>query len=134
MLARHRRIRPWRALAYFLLAAGGLIIWTDPFRQVSDVPFLIRWVWAGFIVFGGLGSMIGAITDRWIYEFIALPLVIVGFSGMAFVLVAGGGSTGRLAFACWLMSIVVQTGRRYGGLWQFNNALRRARREGGPDA
>lgn len=129
MLARHRKIRPWRAFAYLLLALGGLIIWLDPTRNMSDVPFLIRWVWSGFIVIGGLVAMVGAVTDRWLYEFVSLPLVIVGFSAMTFVLVAGGGSTGRWAFACWLLAIVVQTGRRYGGLWLFNNALRRAKRE-----
>lgn len=134
MLARHRRIRPWRALAYLLLAAGGIIIWTDPFRQMADVPFLLRWVWTGFIVVGGLGSMLGALTDKWLYEFGSLPLTVVGFSGMVFVLVAGGGSTARLAFACWLASIVVQTARRWGGLWRFTSALRRTRRKGTPRA
>ena len=134
MLARHRRIRPWRAFAYFLLAAGGLIIWVDPTRQMDGVPFLVRWVWTGFLVVGGLASMLGAITDHWRYEFAALPLLVVGFGGMVFVLVAGGGSTARLAFACWLASIVVQTLRRWGGLWKFANALRRARQKGEPHA
>jgi hypothetical protein len=135
MLAKHRKIRPWRAFAYFLLAAGGLIIWVDPFRQMEqDVPFLIRWVWTGFIAFGGLVSMLGAITDRWLLEFVALPLVIVGFGGMVFVLVAGGGNTARLAFACWLSYIVVQAMRRWGGLWRFSTALRRAKQDGGQHA
>lgn len=131
MLARHRKIRPWRAVAYFLMAAGGLIIWIDPTRNMAEVPFLVRWVWTGFIVVGGLVAMLGAITDKWLYEFMALPLVIVGFSAMTLVLVAGGGTTGRLAFACWLLSIIVQIGRRYGGLWLFSKALRRAKREQG---
>lgn len=134
MLARHRRIRPWRACAYFLLAAGGVIIWTDPFRQMTEVPFLLRWVWTGFIVVGGLGSMLGALTDKWLYEFATLPLTVVGFSGMVFVLVAGGGSTARLAFACWLASIAVQTARRWGSLWRFTGALRRTKRKGGQHA
>jgi hypothetical protein len=134
MLARHRRVRPWRALAYLLLALGGIVIWVDPFRQMDGVPFVVRWVWTGFLVVGGLVSMLGAITDRWIYEFVALPLVVVGFGGMVFVLVAGGGSTARIAFACWLASIVVQTGRRYGALWKFSSALRKAKRNRGQHA
>src|SRR5215207_1277021 len=134
MLAHHRRIRPWRALAYLLLAAGGIIIWVDPTRQMVGVPFAVRWVWTGFLVVGGLVSMLGAITDRWFYEFAALPLLIGGFGAFVFVLVAGGGTTARLAFACWLASIVVQTARRWGGLWGFVTALRRAKREGKPHA
>lgn len=129
MLARHRRVRPWRAAAYFLLAAGGIVIWMDPFRQLDDVPFVLRWVWTGFVVVGGLGSMLGAITDEWIYEFVALPLVIVGFAGFAVVLGAGGGNTARWAFACWLTALIVDPpARRYVGLWKFVAALRRARR------
>ena len=129
MLARHRKIRPWRAAAYFLLALGGLIIWWDPTRNVEPVPWLVRWVWASFIVVGGLGAAYGAARDKWLYEFAALPLIVVGFGVMVLVLVAGDGSTGRLAFACWLGSVVVQAARRWVGLWRFNRQLRKARQQ-----
>lgn len=129
MLARHRRMRPWRAVAYLLLAAGGVIIWVNPTRNVEPLPALIQWVWASFIVIGGVLAALGAITDRWLYEFVALPLLSVGFGALVFVLAAGAG-TGRWAFAAWLASIVVQTLRRWGGLWKFVTALRRAEREG----
>jgi hypothetical protein len=125
MLARHRRLRPWRAVAYFLLAAGGFIIWLDPSRNIEPLPASIRWVWASFIVVGGLVSAVGSIRDKWLYEFVALPLLVVGFGGLVIVLCAGAG-TGRWAFAAWLGSIVVQTLRRWAGLWRFVNALKRA--------
>lgn len=128
MLARHRRLRPWRAVAYLLLATGGIIIWVDPTRNVAPVPVSIRWVWASFIVVGGLLSAAGALLDRWLYEFVTLPLIVVGFSALVLVLSAGVG-TGRLAFAAWLASIVVQTARRWAGLWRFAGQLRRAVRE-----
>lgn len=134
MLERHRRIRPWRAVAYFLLALGGLVIWVDPFRQMEGVDVFVRWVWTGLLVIGGLASAAGAVTDRWKYEFVTLPLVYTGFAALVVVLVAGGGSTARLALACWLASIVVQTARRWGQLWRFNSQLRKARRKGQPDA
>lgn len=134
MLARHRRIRPWRAAAYFLLALGGLIIWWDPTRNVQPVPWGIRWVWASFIVVGGLSAAYASIRDWWAHEFVALPLIIGGFSVMVVVLVAGGGSTGRLAFASWLGSIIVQAMWRWVGLWKFARQLRKARRKGAPDA
>lgn len=128
MLARHRKIRPWRAAAYLMLALGGIIIWVDPTRNVEPVPFAIRWVWASFIVVPSLLAAAGAALDRWLYEFVALPLILVGFAALVFVLAAGGGTTGRLAFACWLGSIVVQTARRWGSLWKFVGALRRAKK------
>lgn len=134
MLARHRKLRPWRATAYFLLAAGGIIIWIDPTRNVAPLPVAIRWVWASFIVVGGLISMLGAIKDWWICEFAALPLVSVGFTSLIWVSVAGGGTTGRLAFSCWIAAIIVQLVRRWLGLLKFANTLRRAKRKGGPHA
>ena len=139
MLARHRRLRPWRAAAYLLLAAGGVVIWLDPTRNVQPVPWPIRWVWASFIVLGGLNAAYGAARDRWLHEFVSLPLLIGGFSVLTVLLVAGGGSTGRLAFACWVSAIVVQSCRRFVGLWRFNGQLRKAqrknrRREGAADA
>jgi hypothetical protein len=134
MLARHRRIRPWRAFAYFLLALGGLIILWDPTRNVQPVPWAIRWIWSLSIILPALLSMVGALLDRWRYEFASLPLIAAGFSVLVWLLVAGGGQTGRLAFACWIASIVVQTARRWFSLWKFNNALRRAKRKGAPNA
>jgi hypothetical protein len=127
MLARHRKIRPWRAVAYFLLALGGIVIWLDPSRNVQPVPDGLRWVWASFIVVGGLASSYGAIRDKWLYEFVSLPLLMMGFTAYVVVLCAGVG-TGRLAFAAWLASIVVQTARRWAGLWRFVTALKRANR------
>lgn len=127
MLARHRRLRPWRAAAYFLLALGGIVIWIDPTRNVEPVPGPVRWVWASFIVVGGSLSALGAMLDRWLYEFVALPLIIVGFGALVVVLSAGVG-TGRLAFAAWLASIVATAMRRWAQLWKFSGTLRRARK------
>jgi hypothetical protein len=117
-------------LAYFLLALGGIVVWIDPSRNVAPVPAPIRWVWASFIVVGGAVSVLGAIKDWWVCEFVALPLLIVGFGALVVVLAAGVG-TGRYAFAAWLGSIVVQTARRWGGLWKFAGALRRAQQRNG---
>ena len=127
MLARHRRIRPWRALAYFLQALGGIVIWIDPSRNVEPLPLGLRWVWGTFVVIGGLTAMLGAVRDKWLYEFAALPLVLVGFVAYIVVLCAGIG-TGRLAIACWLSSIVVLTALRWAGLWRFVSTLKRAKR------
>lgn len=134
MLARHHRLRPWRALAYLFLALGGIVIWWDPTRNVEPVPWPLRWVWASFIVLGGFSAAYGAARDRWLHEFTALPFLIGGFGVLVILLVGGGGSTGRLAFACWVFSIVVQLSRRWAGLWKFDTQLRKVRRKGDADA
>lgn len=128
MLATHRRARRSRIPAYLLLALGGLVIWYDPTRNVEPVPALIRWVWASFIVFGGLVSCWGAIKDWWICEFATLPLLVVGFSALVAALVFGEGTTGRLAFACWLGSIVYTMARRWWQLLRWVRAQQRAQK------
>jgi hypothetical protein len=134
MLARHRRLRPWRAVGYLLLAMGAIVIWWDPTRNVEPIPWPLRWVWASFIVLGGLSSAYGSLRDRWLHEFVSLPPLIGGFAVLVALLVGGGGATGRLAFACWVSFIVVQLSKRWLGLWRFNGQLRKARRKGLPDA
>lgn len=134
MLARHRRVRPWRALVYFLQALGGIVIWIDPSRNVEPLPTGLRWVWGSFVVVGGLGAMLGTVRDKWLYEFVALPMVSMGFVAYIVVLCAGVG-TGRLAIAAWLASIVVHDMHRWFGLWKFVSTLKRAkRRRETPDA
>lgn len=123
MLEQHHKIRPWRAVAYILLAWGGGILMVDPSRNVAPLPASIRWVWSTFIILGGLVSTYGAVRDRWVWEFISLPLLIAGFGGLVWILGNGSG-TGVLAFACFLGSIVATLGRRLYGLWLFSRAQR----------
>lgn len=128
MLEVHQKARMSRVPAYLLLALGGVILWIDPTRNVEPLPWPIRWVWATLIVGGSLCSMVGAVMDWWIAEFIALPVVMFAFFALVVVLVAGGGTTGRLAFAFWVAAIVLMLWRRWKGLWRFVKASK-ARKE-----
>lgn len=130
MLDSHRRRRPFRALAYLLLGTCGAILQYDPTRNVAPLPFSIRWVWSSFLVVGALVSMYGAVRDRWIGEFVGIPLLGSGLAALIWVLVSGGGSTGRLAFACIIGSVVVTLGARWYALWDFVLASRKRPRQG----
>jgi hypothetical protein len=104
MLDSHKRRRPLRAAAYTALAGASTIILTDPTRSFDDVPFSLRFVWNGFLLLGCLFTLYGAARDRYLSEFMGMPLVLAGIT--AFIVVLGSaGSTGPWAFACFLTSI-----------------------------
>jgi len=126
MLAEHRRIRPWRALAYVCILAAGIILVIDPTRNAQPLPVAIRWVWSSVLITGALLSSYGAMRDRWLGEFVGIPFLLGGIGGLIWILVSGGGTTARLAFACLLGSIVVTLWRRLWSLWKFVRAQRRA--------
>jgi hypothetical protein len=125
MLEAHRRARFSRVPAYLLLCLGGVVLWIDPTRNVEPIPWAIRWIWASLVVIPSAASMVGAIKDWWIAEFVSLPVVMAAFIAFVLVLVLGGGSTGRLTVAFWLGAIVVMLWRRWKGLWKFVRLNRR---------
>lgn len=66
-------LRWGRTVAYFLIALSGSLlllspIFTDFFGGVATV---MSW----FLVVGGITSMLGAATGRWVGEFVGLPLL-----------------------------------------------------------
>jgi hypothetical protein len=94
--------RPVRAAAFALLAAGGIaaLAWPPPAVQAATSPAAaLAFVWAAMLILGGVCSAAGAITDRWLGEYVGLwPLITVfaiyGVSAFAssrgLVAVAGG--------------------------------------------
>jgi hypothetical protein len=67
------------AVAYLFMAAGGFsaAFWPAPSVQQSLAnawPWLI-YVWDSFLFVGGLLCAAGAVSDRWIGEYMGLPLL-----------------------------------------------------------
>ena len=124
VLEANERGRPYRAAFYSLLALGGLILEIDPTRQLGQAG-TIRWVWSGFMVVGTVLSLIGVIRDHWRLEWYGLPLQLSALSGLIFVLIAGGGSTGRWAFACFLGAPVAVIVHRFVALYRLWNASKK---------
>lgn len=73
--SRSRRLA--RVLAYFLWAVSGIILISNPSGLINtSLTGAIVYVWSIFIMLGGISSFLGSITDRWIGEYVGLPMVI----------------------------------------------------------
>lgn len=127
MIDSHRRRRPLRVVAYTALASGNAIIMTDPTRSFEDVPDSLRFFWNGMMLLGCLLAVYGAARDRYLAEFIGMPLVVTGITAFIVVLVAAWAS-GPLAFACFLTSILTILVSRGLDLWELVRTTLRAER------
>lgn len=128
MLDTHRRRRPLRVLAYTLLAAGAGVLLVDPTRSLEGQSMFTRWIWSAFLLTGTLTAIYGAVRDRYLAEFIGLPLLMTSLA--AFVVLLGAAhSTGSIAFGCFLASLIVVMHSRWLDLWRLVGASTRAERK-----
>lgn len=127
MLDTHQRRRPMRVLAYFLLGFGALILMADPTQSLKTTDVEVRWVWSGLLLSGCLGAIYGAWRDRYLVEFVGLPLLGASLVGLIWVLMHRF-NTGTAAFSCFLAAIVVIMASRWLDLWRLVGASTRAER------
>lgn len=106
MLDSHKRRRPLRVAAYTALALGNTIVLADPTRSFQNVPGQLRFLWNGMMLLGCVLAIYGAARDRYVAEFIGMPLVLAGVFAFIVVLVSAWAS-GPWAFACFLTCILV---------------------------
>lgn len=124
VLEANERGRPYRAVFYAFLAGAGFILLTDPTRQLGQAGS-IRWVWSSFMIVGTLLSLMGVVRDRWRLEWYGLPLQMSSLAGLAYVLVAGGGTTGRLAVACFVLAPMPVLVHRFVVLYRLYGATKK---------
>lgn len=112
--------RPARLIAYSLFGLAGLaaVLWPAPSVQAAS-GWLV-YVWAAWLMVGGLVSAAGTVTDRWIGEYAGLPLLFASFAVYALV-VATSGKLSSIAGACALAAIAFKLVAR----WQDVSAVRR---------
>lgn len=70
----HRRAL--RGLAYAMLAlagACGFVLWP---RTLGSLLGLMTFVWAAFLLVGGLLGVWGSLWDRWLGELAGIPLLV----------------------------------------------------------
>lgn len=127
VLDSHRRRRPLRVTAYLLLAAGAGVLMTDPLRTMQDVGPGIRWIWSSLLMVGTLLAVGGTVSDRYLAEFVGLPMLFVSMFAFAVVL-AALWTTAGLAVSFFLASLVVVMVSRWLDLWRLVGASVRAER------
>lgn len=127
MLDSHRRRRPLRVLAYVLLATGAGVLLVDPTRSLQGQSVQIRWVWSAFLLLGALLAIYGSARDRYLAEFVGLPFLMTAL--LVFVILLGvAHTTGSIAFAFFLASLIVVMHSRWLDLWRLVTASTRAER------
>ncbi len=73
-----------RVAGYVMMAAAGAVAFAIPVRSIESSTGWLVYLWAAFLLVGGLLCGYGAVTDRWIGELLGLPLISSAF-GVYFV-------------------------------------------------
>jgi hypothetical protein len=104
---RPRRVA--RVVGYAMMAAAGATAFAIPVRSIHAATGWLVYLWAGFLLLGGLLCMLGAATDRWIGELVGLPLISSAWAVYFVVLtlalsvrgIAAGLAFGAVALMTW---------------------------------
>lgn len=95
------------------MAVAGLasVIWPAP--SVSRAAaYGLAYIWAVFLALGGSTAAVGAATDRWLGEYIGLPLLTTTF-GIYGLAAATAGRVTSIAGAAALTSIALLLAARW---------------------
>lgn len=105
---RHRR-RGVRVTGYAMMAAAGAVAFAIPISSIKSSTGWLVYVWASFLLLGGIAAGLGAFTDRWIGELLGLPLITSAWAVYFVVLtlartasaLAAGLAFGAVALGMW---------------------------------
>lgn len=114
------RRRAVRVVGYAMMAAAGGVAFAIPVRSIEAATGWLVYVWATFLLVGGLLAGFGALTDRWIGELTGLPMISSAFSVYFVVLIlartvagaAAGLAFGAIALFVWARWLDVSTIRQ----------------------
>lgn len=90
-----------RVAGYSMMAAAGGVAFAIPVSSIQATTGWLVYLWATFLLVGGILSGLGAVTDRWIGELAGLPLISSAFAVYFVVLVLArtvSGAAAGLAF------------------------------------
>lgn len=130
MVARPRR---WsRVFGYAAVAAAGIGTSLVPDPRVVEATGTLAYLWAAFLILGGLSAGVGSLTDRWLGEALGCPLLATSLAAYAVILfgtrqataIMGGLFLGGMALLMWARSRDIELLRR-----EATQAARIRRRE-----
>jgi hypothetical protein len=91
------RRRGVRVVGYAMMAAAGAVAFAIPISSIRASTGWLVYVWAGFLLIGGIACGLGAFTDRWIGELLGLPLVSSAWAVYFVVLILARTASGAAA-------------------------------------
>jgi hypothetical protein len=74
MVRIQRARRVLRGISYASLSVAGVALTFAPTQSVKSSLGIVVYLWTVFLALGGLSSLIGTWTGRWIGEFAGLPM------------------------------------------------------------
>lgn len=89
--------RMWWVIGYTMMAAAGAAAFAIPINSIRSSTGWLVYVWASFLLLGGLVCALGAFTDRWIGELLGLPLVSSAWAVYFVVLILARTASGAAA-------------------------------------
>lgn len=113
------RKRVARVLAYVLWIAAGILLTASPSDIIADkTSGYVVYLWAIFMMLGGISCFVGAVSDRWLGEYAGLPLVISTLWLYGGILTAAG-FTGELSYVRLAIGLLfISFGFKALGRWQ----------------
>jgi hypothetical protein len=102
-----------------MMATGGALAFAIPVSSIQDATGWLVYLWAAFLLIGGVACALGSVTGRWFGELTGLPLISSAFGvyfvvlGLSFTVRGGAASLAMGAIALILIS-----------RWQDVNRLR----------
>lgn len=110
-MRRHRRANRARTFMYSCLAGAGLCTVLFPSQLVEDqVGFVVVEIWSVAMMVSSLTALYGAVTDRWIGEYVALPLLFTVMFLYGCSALLGAGLNPSPLFAYGLVVIAFSAG------------------------
>jgi hypothetical protein len=102
-----------------MMAAAGGVAFAIPVSSIQSTTGWLVYLWAGFLLVGGLLCGFGAVTDRWIGELAGLPLISSAF-GVYFVVLALARTVSAAAAALAFGAVALMLWAR----WQDVSTIR----------
>lgn len=74
---RDKWLRVLMPMAYFCMFAAGILLFiSDAFAELGAIAYVM----GGFLVVGGAASLWGSLSEKWVGEFVGLPLLASSFA------------------------------------------------------
>lgn len=85
--------RVLRGLMYGSFLAAGVLACFIPSTLIESELGWARWMWAAFLIIGGLTSLSSVLTGVWLGEFAGLPLLFTATGAYAGSVISSAGVT-----------------------------------------
>lgn len=105
------KLRGVRVAGYTMMAGAGGVAFAIPVSSIRDTTGWLVYLWATFLLVGGILAGLGALTDRWIGELTGLPLISSAFAVYFVVLVLARtvpGAAAGLAFGAVALVLIAR--------------------------